>query len=435
VRVAYLVTEYPRTSHSFIRREIQAVEALGIEVLRFSLRPLDAELVTAEDREELRRTRMVLSEGARGHAAAAVWVALRRPASLARALALAVRLGWRSNRGLIRHLVYLAEACVLLRWLLEARVDHLHAHFGTNSAAVAALCRALGGPTFSFTVHGQAELERLEALRIREKIRGAAFAVAVSDLGGRALRGQARPEDGAKVYVVRCGLDEDLLRAPQRPVPASPRLVCVGRLVPLKGQLLLVEAAARLAADGVPFELVLAGDGPARSAVEDLVRRTGLAGRVRLAGWLGAPQIREAILDARALVLPSFAEGLPVVLMEAFALRRPVVATTVGAIPELVEPGVSGWLVPAGDRDALTAAMRAVLEAPPQRLDAMGRAGAARVARDHDAAAEARELVALFRSAVAPGLASSPSPPRGASPEAPPAAAGRSGGVRPDAGA
>ncbi len=400
MRIAYLVNGYPRTSHSFIRREIQALEAHGVEVLRFSIRPPDQELVGQADREELARTRIVLDAGIAGHAVALFAIGLARPLALTRALGAAVRLGWRSDRGLLRHLVYLAEACVLTRWLSRDRADHVHAHFGTNSAAVALLCRELGGPSYSFTVHGPEEFDRPEALRLDEKIRRAAFVVAISAFGRAQLCRWSRFDDWPKIHVVRCGLDEELLRVPPSAVPDVPRLVCVARLNEQKGHMLLLEAAERLAALGLRFELILAGDGPLRGAIEDRIARSGLAESIRVTGWLGAPEVRAEILASRALVLASFAEGIPVVLMEALALGRPVITTWVAGTPELVDPGASGWLVPAGSVDGLVEAMRAALAAPVSKLTDMARTGAMRVNRDHDARREAGKLLALFRESA-----------------------------------
>src|SRR5438132_5570007 len=141
LRIAYLVNRYPATSHSFIRREIHALEAQGLEVLRFSIQPLREQLVNEADRLERGRTRVVLGAGAAGHALSVLACAVRRPAAALRAVILAIRLGWRSDRGLLRHLAYLAESCVLTRWLQRAGADHVHAHFGTNPAMVAMLCR------------------------------------------------------------------------------------------------------------------------------------------------------------------------------------------------------------------------------------------------------------------------------------------------------
>ncbi|MCI0571216.1 MAG: glycosyltransferase family 4 protein, partial [Myxococcaceae bacterium] len=235
MRVAYLVNQYPQTSHTFIRRELMALEAQGVEVLRFSLRQVREELVTEADRRELERTRAVLQVGASGLALAAAAEALRAPSRFVRALGRAVRLGHRSDRGVLRHLVYLAEACVLVRWLRRERVEHLHAHFGTNPAAVALLVRELGGPPFSFTVHGPEEFDRPEALKLGEKARRAAFVVAISSYGRAQLCRWVRHEDWPKLHVVRCGVDDELLRTPQTPIPDKPRLVCVARLSEQKG--------------------------------------------------------------------------------------------------------------------------------------------------------------------------------------------------------
>jgi glycosyltransferase involved in cell wall biosynthesis len=372
-----------------------------VEVLRFSVQPALSEVAAEPDRLEQARTRIVLEAGAVGHLVATVRAALRRPAAFADAVRLACVLGWRSDRGLLRHLVYLAEASVLLGWLRQEGVQHLHAHFGTNPAAVAALCAALGGPGFSFTVHGPEEFDKPEALKLGEKVHRAAFVVAISSFGRSQLYRWARHADWAKIHVVRCGVGDDLLNAPLTPVPSTPRLICVARLSEQKGHLLLLEAAGRLAAEGISFELTLAGGGPLRAAIEALIARLGLGQHVRVAGWMGGDQVRQEILAARALVLPSFAEGLPVVVMEALALGRPVITSAVAGTPELVETGVTGWLVPAGSVEGLVAAMRAALSAEPSRLAEMGRAGAALVAQHHDAGREAAKLAALFQAACA----------------------------------
>ncbi len=403
LKVAYLAPGYPRTSHSFIRREIRALESLGAEVLRFAVRPLDEPLVTEADREEHRRTRVILSAGALTHASALIAEALRRPRTFARALCTALALGWRSERGLLRNLVYLAMASVLVRWLRESGVAHLHAHFGDNSPAVALLCRRLGGPTFSFTVHGQEDFDTF-----LPKASHASFVVAISSFGTAQFYRRLDHSDWSKVHVVRCGVDAELLAHPSTPVPEARRLVCVARLSPEKGHLILLEAAARLAAEGLTFEIVLAGDGPLRPVVEERIERLRLQSRVRVCGWMSEEQVRQSIVTSRALVVPSFSEGLPVVVMEALALGRPGICSAISGIPEVILPGVTGWLVPAGSVEALARAMREALEAPPAQLEAMGRAGAALIAERHDARREARKLLELFKSATAGTAPSAP---------------------------
>ena len=145
----------------------------------------------------------------------------------------------------------------------------------------------------------------------------------------------------------------------------------------------MVEAARVLAERGAKFELLLAGDGEMRQAIEEQIARYGLEAQIRITGWISSDAVREELLAARALVLPSFAEGLPVVIMEAMALRRPVISTYVAGIPELVRSGEHGWLVPAGDVEALADAMQACLSSAggcactDGRSCASARAGAA----------------------------------------------------------
>jgi colanic acid/amylovoran biosynthesis glycosyltransferase len=403
MRIAYLVNQYPKVSHSFIRREILALERQGVEVVRIALRGWDGELVDEEDHLERERTRYVLGEGASALLLAVTRVLLTRPVRLVQALALAWRTGRRADRPLPVHLAYLAEACLIESWLRETGVQHLHAHFGTNSAEVAMLVRTLGGPPWSFTVHGPEEFDKRDLIGLADKIRNCAFVVAVSSYGRSQLYRCVEHRHWPKVHVVHCGLEPTFLATPARLPNAARRLVCVGRLCEQKGQQLLVDAAQRLLASGSDFELVLVGDGEMRADIEALALRYGLQSRVRITGWMSGAQVREEILAARALVLPSFAEGLPVVIMEAMALRRPVISTFVAGIPELVQPGKHGWLVPAGDAEALAHAMRACLDTPAHQLACMGEAAHKRVLERHSVDIEAGKIVELFHALVPGG--------------------------------
>jgi len=408
LRIAYLINTYPGPSSTFIRREAAEIEARGATVSRFTLRRWAGELADPMDQAENQKTRAVLEVGAPGLLRALASTAASRPGRFLRALRTAIRLGRRGSgggSGVVKHLIYLAEAAVLLGWHKESRTDHVHAHYGTNSAAVALLCRLLGGPPYSFTVHGPEEFDQPIGLSLGEKVAGSAFAVTISEHGGSQLRRWTSYDQWPKIRVVHCGLDSMFLKAPPVPVPNAPRLVCVGRLAEQKGLPILIEAAGRLRAEGIEFELTLVGDGPLRGELESLIARHNLKDRVRLAGWRSNAEVRDLILNSRALVLPSFAEGLPVAIMEAMALGRPVVGTWIAGTPELVLPGVNGWLVPPGSVVGLCKAMREVLEADPEDLERMGRAGAERVAQRHDIAIEARKLGDLIAQSQSPARA------------------------------
>jgi colanic acid/amylovoran biosynthesis glycosyltransferase len=396
MRIAYLINQYPAISHSFIRQEILAVEQLGIEVMRISIRGWDLELVDEEDRAERDRTRYILRTHSSKLALAVARTLLERPIHLLHALAMAWQMSRTSQRPLLVHLAYIAEACCVEPWLRAAGIKHLHAHFGTNSAEVAMLVHILGGPPWSFTVHGPEEFDKAPLLGLAEKIRRCSFVVTVSSFGRSQLFRLVEQNHWKKVHVVHCGVGRAFLDVSLTPAPPTRRLICVGRLCEQKGQLLLVEVARLLAEQGTNFELVLAGDGEMRGEIEMLVKQHGLADRVRITGWISGARVRKEILAARALVLPSFAEGLPVVIMEAMALRRPVISTYVAGIPELVRDGEHGWLVPAGDVKALAEAMHACLESPAARLTGMGNAAHERVMLRHDVSTEATKLQSLF---------------------------------------
>jgi colanic acid/amylovoran biosynthesis glycosyltransferase len=397
MNIAYLVNQYPKISHSFIRREILALERQGYKVQRLAMRGWKDELRDEEDIRERAVTRYVLQDGALAMAMDVVRMAVKRPGRFARALALACKIGLRADRPLPLHLIYLAEACRIVPWMAAHGARHLHAHFGTNSTEVALLASMLGGPAYSFTVHGPEEFDKPELLWLGEKIRRSAFVVAVSSFGRSQLFRWAAYADWAKVQVVHCGIDPGFHAVPPRPSPAAPRLVCVGRLCEQKGQMLLVRAVQAVVAKGIPIHLVLAGDGEMRGEIEALIAANNLGSHISITGWINGDQVREEMLSARAMVLPSFAEGLPVVVMEAMALRRPVLTTYIAGIPELVRHGETGWLFPAGDVEALAGALEACLAATPAQLEAMGEAGHQRVLARHAVDTEAAKLAQLMR--------------------------------------
>ena len=399
-KIAYVINQYPKVSHSFIRREIAALERQGFDVLPFALRGWNEELVDKEDQRERTRTHYILQDGVLPLLLASFNALLTAPRRFFAALLLTVRMARRAHRALPYHLAYLAEACRLLPWIRSFGASHIHAHFGTNSAEVAMLVHALGGPQYSFTVHGPDEFDMPESLGIREKVHRAAFVVAISSFGRSQLYRWVDRAHWPKIKVVHCGLEPSFhAHGPTAPVDRA-RLVCVGRLCEAKGQLLLIEAVNRLATKGIRFELVLAGDGDMRREIETLISTYGLRSQITITGWISSDRVREEILASRALVLPSFAEGLPVVIMEAMALGRPVLTTYVAGIPELVQHGKNGWLVAAGDIDALVSAVEELLSRSHEELRTMGDCARARVLARHSIDVEAEKLAACFRETI-----------------------------------
>ncbi len=402
MRIAYLVNKYPKVSHSFIRREIAALEAIGLSVARFSIRSCESELVDPKDKLEFQKTQIVLDVGLLGLLVNFMGFAIAKPISLFRGIYLALKIGWKSDAGILRHLIYLLEACVLCHWLQKEQITHIHSHFGTNSTTVAMLCNVIGGISYSFTVHGPEEFDRADNIALTEKINHAKFVVAICSFGRSQLYRWCDYQQWQKIHLIRCGVDEDYFSQPETFVAniASdiPNLVCVGRLCEQKGQILLLQSIKALAEEGFELLLTLVGDGELRSQIEALIREYDLEKQVKITGWASGTQVQNHIINARALILPSFAEGLPVVLMEAFALHRPVISTYVAGIPELVQSDVNGWLVPAGSVEELTSAIREVLRMPPDELNRMGSAGTVSVAQHHNVNQEAKKLARLFHS-------------------------------------
>ncbi|MCC5957492.1 MAG: glycosyltransferase family 4 protein [Natronohydrobacter sp.] len=396
MRIGYLMNTYPVTSATFIRREIAALEGQGVQITRFAVRAWDQALVDPLDQREATLCTYLLAPGGLRLGLGALREAARNPRGMARALAGAWTLWRNAGRGaLLRHIAYLLEAVELKR--RSTGLSHIHAHFSTNTAAVALLCARLGGPGYSFTAHGPDEFVDPTASSLAEKIHGARFVVAITHYARTRLALAGGMAAWDKLHVVRCGVDLATLTPAPPPDPDAP-LLCIGRLCPQKAQALLVAAMARLRATHPNARLVLIGDGDTRPEVEAAIRAHGLDAQIDLRGWADNATVSAALAQSRALVLPSFAEGLPIVIMEAFARARPVISTYIAGIPELVDDRC-GWLVPAGDVDRLAQALAACLDASPDTLAAMGSEGRVRVTAAHDLQTNAAQLRALFARA------------------------------------
>ena len=400
MRIGYLVNTYPRPSHSFIRREIAALEAQGLQVHRFAMRGDPAALTDPADRAEHARTERVLEAGGKRLLAGLARQALENPARFFRAMRLARRRARAGESSLVRQIIYLAEGAHVAARAKALGLAHIHAHFGTNSARVAAYARLLGGPRFSFTVHGPEEFDNSLALDLGGKLALAEFCIAVSSYGRSQIFRWSAAEDWEKVHVVHCGLDLPRWAKPSPLPPGALHMVAVGRFAEQKGFGLLIRAFALAWRRNPALRLSLVGDGELRPQIEALIAAEGMGEAVRLLGWQDEAGVRAAMEAAHALVTPSFAEGLPVVIMEAMACARPVIATYIAGIPELVRPGQEGWLVPAGDAEALAETMLQAAETDHATLERMGAAARARVTERHDIRESARRLAALFSRAT-----------------------------------
>jgi colanic acid/amylovoran biosynthesis glycosyltransferase len=398
--VLYLVNQYPAVSHTFIRREILALEELGFVIDRVALRRGQG-IVDPVDQDEERKTTYLLQSKTKLFKSALAGIAAK-PAGFLKALGLTARMCWRSDRGPDKHLIYLIEACALAKHARSIGAGHLHAHFGTNSAEVAMLAAAIAGIGYSLTIHGAEEYDRPEFLGLRLKMHRARFVATVSHYGRAQMLRWCADGDEKKITLIRCGLDLDGNRPARMPENPPARFVSVARFCRLKGHETLLAAFAEVLRRGHVAELVLVGDGETRNAIERQIDALSLRSAVRITSWLGNDAVRREIEASRALVVPSYAENLPVVIMESFAYGRPVIASVIAGIPELVVSGENGWLVPASSVEALADAMEQCLLAPATELARRAAQGLALVHRFHDIRGEASKQAALFPEHVQP---------------------------------
>jgi glycosyltransferase involved in cell wall biosynthesis len=378
-RIAYLCDQYPAISHTFILREVRELRALGVDVETISIRRSGQEHLLAEqDREEFGRTFAVLplhvlallTTHARAFAA--------HPGRYIATLRLAAALAQPGLRARLWQLFYLAEAGVVWSYCRCRGVRHVHAQFTTPAADVALLVAHLGGHgwSWSFAAHGT-DIFEADRRSLAEKVRRARFVISVSDFGRSQLMVLVHEQHWPKIHLVRCGIDvrQFTRQAPRPPTGDHLRVLSVGRLVPVKGHAVLLEALAELRdVDRVAASLDVIGDGPRRQALEMRARALGLSEHVRFHGRVGQDEIKRHYAEADVFCLPSLAEGVPVVLMEAMAMEIPVVASGVMGIPELIEDRKSGLLVRPGRASALAQALAALAASADVRRE-LGRGG------------------------------------------------------------
>lgn len=403
MRVAYLVSRYPAVSHTFILREVIALRSLGVEVDTFSVRAAGApDALSDADRDELALTTPLVPLRIRS-AVGLVMTLARHPAAWVRTLRAALGHANPGLRAALWQAFYTIEALLLWRHLTRRGITHVHVHFANVAADVARLWRRFADDvdpgtrhTWSFTMHGPTEFDDVTYWGLAGKAADADLVVCISDYCRSQLMAITDERCWSRFHVVRCGIDPDRFETVDRSGAAEEiEVLCVGQLVPRKGQRVLLDAVAALRDRGVDVGVILAADGPSRVSLESAVDGLGIRDRVRFTGNVSQDDIGVLYARADIFCLPSFAEGLPVVLMEAMATGLPVVTTPIAGIPELVVHAESGLLVPPGRSDLLADAL-ALLAADPARRAAMGAAGRRAVVAAHSSIPNAQRLKDLL---------------------------------------
>ena len=406
MRIACLVSRYPLLSHTFIMREVLALRRAGTQVDTFTVRRAgDGHLLTEVDREADATTFAIVPPRIGALGGAHLRAFARHPGRYLATLRLALELRGPGARSALWQVFYFGESAVMWDECRRRGITHIHAHHANVASDVALLAASLGGPawSWSFTMHGSTEFFDVREHRLPQKVERALFVRCVSDHGRSQLMSLVGTEHWEKLHVVHCGVDVAEFTAddhPREPNPA-PEILTVGRVVPVKGQALLVEALAELASRGIDARLTIVGDGPQLPELRERAQRLGIADRVAFEGAVGQDAVRGYYERADVFALPSFAEGLPVVLIEAMAMGLPVVASRITGIPELVEEGISGRLVVPGRGDQLVDALAALASASDDERRAMGRSGRDRVVAEFDVRDTALELRSLLERILA----------------------------------
>jgi len=403
--LAFLTSQYPAATHTFIQREVQALRDLGWTIDTFSVRSPDPAWPPGEaDSAEEAQTFYILRQSPAAILGAQVAAFFGNPARYLRTLGLALSHRAPGARGLFLALAHFAESAVLARELKRRRIAHLHNHFANSAATVGLLATRMLGIGWSFTMHGISETDYPAGLMLGRKIEAADMVACVSLFGRAQAMRLVGPEHWDKLTIVRCGIPFDRLPQPGTKTGHAPTIICVGRLSPEKGQAGLLRAFASLRTSNSNAKLKLVGDGPDRETLEALAREMGVTEAVTFTGRLSEDDTLAQIAQSDLLVLSSFMEGLPIVLMEAMALGVPVVASRVAGIPELVEDGSTGLLFAPSDWDGLKACMERLLGDGTLQAEIAERARK-KVAEEFDVRGSAKVLAGLFERIGAGGKA------------------------------
>ena len=402
--IGYVLGLYPRLGHTFIRDEIRALEEIGTPVVPISINlPPASDKAGRDATAEFERTFYVKSVRLAGAVRSLARALRASPRGVLHLVGLAVRSTRFDFEATSRHLFYALEGLIVWDHCRSLGVRRLHTHFTNPTSNVAwyaaEMGRAVDGRDawrWSLTVHGPHDFYDEPTMMLPAKGDSVDAIICISDFTRSQVIRQVAPIHWPKVHVVRCGIDLTRLRQrPSRPVGTPPRLLVVARLAPEKGHRVLIEAATILRSKGVRVAMDIVGAGPEREALAVAIERAGLADDVKLVGEIPPSEVAERLFGSDVFCLPSFAEGLPISIMEAMAVGVPVLTTYIAGIPELVVDGESGCIVPSGRADLLAEALERLLVDDELRERIVERARS-RVVREHELCAQGRKLAAVL---------------------------------------
>ncbi|MDM8567431.1 glycosyltransferase family 4 protein [Candidatus Halobeggiatoa sp. HSG11] len=398
-RLAYLISQYPAISHTFILREIRMLRDFNFDISVASINPPDrnVEELTEAEREEATNTYYIKPDGIKGAIKAHFYTLFTQPFNYIGGLLFALRLGQFDLKKILYNLFYFVEAVMIGRWMQRNKLSHLHVHFGMAAATVGLITKRIFPIKYSFTMHGPRDFYDIYGCYLSQKITDADFICCITYFASSQLMMLSSPDCWNKLEVSPLGVDPNTFIPHQfcrEPEPFE--ILCVGRLVPDKGQFILLEAVTYLIAKGYKLRLHLVGDGPDRLTLETKVKQRGLTEQVIFAGAVNQNQILKFYANTDIFVLASFAEGLPVVLMEAMVMEIPCVTTNITGVPELIEHGVNGLLVAPSDVNDLAQSIAKLMDEPDLRQQ-MGIAASQKVKKHYELQQNTKRLADIFR--------------------------------------
>ncbi len=398
LKIAYLISQYPAISHTFILREILSLKALGLDIHVASINRADRcfEKLTDAEQKEVQTTFYIKPTGVLGAIKAHAYTFFRHPIGYFRGLFFALSLGRTDLGKLLYRFFYFVEAVMVGRWMQQQQLNHLHVHFAMAASTVGMITTKVFPIQFSLTVHGPDEFYDVYTYHLSEKVLTADFICCISDFARSQLMAMSPPSEWSKLEICPLGVNPTVFTPHIRQEYSTYfEILCVGRLVPVKGQSILLEAVAQLIAQGQQIKLNFVGDGPDRQILENIVIDKQLTEYVHFAGAINQDKILAFYQQADVFILASFAEGVPVVLMEAMAMEIPCISTHITGIPELIKKQ-AGILVPPGNAKELTKAIEQLINDPNLRIS-LGKAAREWVIQHYHLEKNTQALLKIFQ--------------------------------------
>lgn len=396
INIGYISSMYPRPNDTYVRNEVIELRKRGHNVQTFSIRKDKfSKSISEEISNELATTNYILEQSKWKLFSTFFQTIIKSPKRFIDAL----HLGWKTRirgvKGSFLFLAYLVEACYLAREMERLGIEVLHNHIAENSAMVSMLASCLTKIPYSMTVHGPGIFYRPEQMSLGEKIARSTFTVAITDFCKSQCMLFTPMHAWKKIHIIRCAPAREFENIKVSPVIEQLRFVFVGRLSFEKGLIILLEAIKEVSKQH-DIRLDIIGDGPLQSQVEGYIEKYNLEKNIILHGSKSSTEVREHLINSRGMILPSFAEGLPVSIMESFALGRPVISTMFAGIPELVSHGINGWLTPPGSVSSLVDVINLAINTPVETLSEMGMNGYNKLNKLHKLDIEISKLEKLL---------------------------------------